>query len=64
MRMGRRKFKKLLDDLQRRIRRSKRVDGISKREYRARKKALVDNLKLFQNIFENYGKNPLRFPRT
>jgi hypothetical protein len=62
--MGRRKWKGMMADLQQRVRKAKRVDGLSSTEYEERIQELTAFLHSIVNVVEHRGKKwPPRWPR-
>lgn len=63
-RMGKRKWKKLLRQLQKQVRKAKKVDGLSTPEYRSKIEELGKYLQSFLNVIEHRGKKgPPRWVR-
>lgn len=63
-RLGKRKWKKLLKQLQKQVRKAKKVDDLSTPEYRAKIEELGKFLHSVLNVIEHRGKKgPARWPR-
>jgi hypothetical protein len=63
-RMGRKKWTKILTQLQADVRRGKSVERLSETEYQSRIKELASSLRSVLNVIDHRGKNyPPRWPR-